>query len=376
MAAGARAVAEAELRQSRFVRAFLLRRLGAILLFFFAFDALIFRTGLYPSIVEPESTTGALELVLRNEIERPTPNRNQVLGIGHSRMALQPRLANQSGTGYTFASIWMGGTTPRDWYYELRAVDPTARRYAAILIAIDDFDEPDDYDYFGEREADLHYLAVRLGLRDLLPFSLSYDSPRLRWEAFSGILLKSFIFRRDFQAFLAAPAARIEKVKLFRRGSARWRYDSDGDELSLAGLSVDWKTRQIHFPDRLKPEQRQFIQDVFFKPYPPQTGRMTAFCRQWYGRILDHYRGSGTRLIFFRVPRAPVLAPPAFPAKPHSAVRDLAGEPGVIVLPEHRFDVLERPEFFADPLHLDRTAMHEFTRMLAADVQRILGPPK
>ena len=44
-------------------------------------------------------------------------------------MALLPRVVNEEkpGTGYTFATIGLGGTTPRIWYYALRAVDPDAR---------------------------------------------------------------------------------------------------------------------------------------------------------------------------------------------------------------------------------------------------------
>ena len=91
-------------------------RVLAIILFFAAFEGILFHTGLYSSIVEPDSTTGFMELQIRNEIRRPKPDRNQVLAVGHSRMALLPRVVNQEkpGTGYTFATIGLGGTTPRD----------------------------------------------------------------------------------------------------------------------------------------------------------------------------------------------------------------------------------------------------------------------
>ena len=104
-------------------------RIVAIIAFFAAYEGILFHTGFYSSIVEPDSTTGYMELQLRNEIRRPKPNRNQVLAVGHSRMPLLPRVVNEEkpGTGYTFASIALGGTTPRSWFYELRAVDPDAR---------------------------------------------------------------------------------------------------------------------------------------------------------------------------------------------------------------------------------------------------------
>ena len=129
-------------------------RIFAIIFFFAAFEGILFHSGLYSSIVEPDSTTGYMELQLRNELRRPKPNHNQVLAVGHSRMALLPRVVNEEkpGTGYTFATIGLGGTTPRAWYYALRAVDPDATKYAAIVIPSDDYNEPDSYDYQSERE--------------------------------------------------------------------------------------------------------------------------------------------------------------------------------------------------------------------------------
>jgi hypothetical protein len=53
----------------------------------------------------------------------------------------------------------------------------------------------------------------------------------------------------------------------------------------------------------------------------------------------------------------------------------LAAQPGVVLLDEHRFDELERPELFGDPLHLNGEGVLRFSRILAEEVRRILGPP-
>ncbi len=166
-------------------------RILATLLLFAAFEGILFHTGLYSSIVEPDSTTGFMELQLRNEIRRPKLNRNQVLALGDSRMPLLPRVPNEEkpGTGYTFATVALGGTSPRTWYYALRSVDPTARNYAAIVIPSADYNEPDSFDYDSEREADLHYLIARLELRDLLEFPRTYRNKKLQWLIVRGMIL-------------------------------------------------------------------------------------------------------------------------------------------------------------------------------------------
>jgi hypothetical protein len=352
-------------------------RVLAAIICFIALEGILFHTGLYPAIIEPDSTTGYMELQLRNEIRRPKPNRNQVLAVGHSRMALLPRVVNQEkpGTGYTFASIGLGGTTTRIWYYALRALDPTARNYAAIVIPTDDFNEPDTYDYQSEREPDLHYMIARLGLRDLTEFPWTYRSRQLQWVAIRGIILKGFVYKRDFLEFLDHPLARIAKSRYYAADSAGWYYGYGGTNTSLAGLQIDWQHRTMQFPDRIPENQRKEIEGVVFQSFPPDEGRETAYLRFWYGKIIDHYRGSGTKLIFMRVPRAPTSPPDAVP-KPNSAIRQIASQPDVIVLDEHLFDQLEHPYLFWDGQHLNRQGMEQFSKILATEVRRVLGPPK
>jgi len=352
-------------------------RILAAILCFAALEGILFHTELYSTITEPDSSTGYMELQLRNEIRRPKPDRNQVLAVGHSRMALLPRVVNQDrpGTGYTFASIGLGGTTPRIWYYALRALDPKARNYAAIVIPTDDFNEPDTYDYQSEREADLHYLIARLGLRDLTDFPWTHKSRKLQWVAFRGIIFKGFVYKRDFLEFLDHPLARIAKARYYSTDSAGWYYGYGGVDQNLAGLEIDWRHKTIQFPDRIPESERKEIEGTLFPTLPPDEGRETAYLRYWYGKIIEHYRGSGTKLIFMRVPRAPTSPPDPAP-KLNSAIRQIASEPDVVVLDEHLFDQLEHPDFFWDAWHLNRPGMEAFSHLLATEVRRVLGPPK
>jgi hypothetical protein len=114
---------------------------------------------------------------------------------------------------------------------------------------------------------------------------------------------------------------------------------------------------------------------MLFPLLPHDEGRETAYLRYWYGKIIERYRGSGTKLIFMRVPRAPTSPPDPAP-KLNSAIRQIASEPDVIVLDEHLFDQLEHPVFLWDAWHLNRPGMNAFSRLLGQEVRRVLGPPK
>jgi hypothetical protein len=314
---------------------------------------------------------------LRNELARPKKDHNQILTIGDSRMALVPRIANAmtSETGYTYGDISLGGSMPRCWYYALRAADPAAHGYRAVVMNSNDYDEPDSLEDVRDRQSDLHYLAAELRLSDLSVFPWTYHEPGLRWLAARDMLLKGLLYKPDFLAFLANPFSRIEHVRRSDRESADWMYEYQETEDSLAGLEIDWQHRTARFPDRFTGEQRQSLTDALLHEPFPQNGRYTEYLQDCYARVLNDYRGSGTKLIFLRVPRAPV-SPPDRPLKLNSAVRRLRFEPDVVLLDEHLFEGLERPEFFRDPWHLNRAGMDRFSRILAVELRKALGPPK
>lgn len=317
---------------------------------FLLFENLVFN--FYPRILSPDSSTGRLELVLRNELRRRVDLHKQIVAVGDSRMGFFPRYANEltGETGYTFASLTVPGTTPRCWYYMLREVDPAAQRYAAIIIPVYDYDDEEIEEDSADRVTDLHYLAPLLRWSDVAEFSRSYHTPSLAFEAGFGILLKGSIYKADFQDLLLHPEARIQAAQVARRDSAIWFYDFVGTSDSLKGIAPP-----------------------SFDPLLPNRGRQGAYLRTWFGRICERYRGSGTRIIFVRLPRGPFVRPDLPPHNPHSSVRELAARGYAILDQENFFDVLEKPELFSDPLHLNAPGCAQFSRMLALHIPQVLG---
>jgi hypothetical protein len=340
---------------------------------FWAVEFAIFHTDAYYTILRHDSSTGSVETYIRNEVKRARTNPHQVLAIGDSRMGFLPRYANELQTGYEFGSIALGGATPRDWYYMLRGADPAANRYSAILLAMDDYEDVEIEEDQSVRAADLYYLIARLRYADLPYFARSYrHDPKLEWAAARGIVLKGLIYKRDFQEFLLHPTARIQMAMLARKDSYQWYYDYVGPNQSLEGVTVDWVNRTVTVPAGFTPAQKKAYEDRFLLPRTPYRGDRTAYMHQWLGKIYEHYRGSKTRLIFLHLPRGAFVRPDQPEFNAHSSVRELAAQPGVILLPEHLFDSIERPGLFIDQLHMNGPGCAEFSRMLAKEVSRTL----
>ena len=340
----------------------------------FGLDALVFRSGLYTSILEPDSSTGLFELILRREQQAQHQyGRNLIATLGDSRFAYYPRVANEqsAATGLFFRQAGVAGTDARAWYYMLRDLDPTRDRYRAVVFGVDDYDDEDGAYDIGDDLATLHYVEARLRLSDIIPFSLSFEDPKARWQAFRGSLLKGTVFQRDVLAFLSHPRKRLADIALNARGYEQWTYDFVDTDRSVAGLKIDWNTFTATVPpgnDALRDELTRF---VLYRPYP-QTGRHAAFRRKWFGRLVDRYQGTGTKVVFVRLPRGPIPRPDNLVHKKSSSIREFAARPGVLLLDEHAFDSLEKPELFKDAFHLNNAGCSQLSVRLAQEIARLL----
>ena len=129
------------------VKGGLAARLIATVLIFAGLEGVIFHSGLYARIIEPDSTTGIFELTFRDELQRQAENGdNMVATVGDSRFAYLPRQANllTRESGLVFRNAGAAGTDARAWYYMLRDLDPTAHRYRAIVFGVNDYSDEDE----------------------------------------------------------------------------------------------------------------------------------------------------------------------------------------------------------------------------------------
>jgi hypothetical protein len=343
---------------------------GAIVVFF-VLDTAVFRTGWYASILEPNSTAGFLQSSLWVEQHRPAAGSNEVLAIGDSRIPLKPSAANAAGTAYRFFTIAVPGTTPRCWYYMLRTADPGANRYAAIVIPFDTYDDR-NWEDLRVRESDMRYLAPLVGFPDLFDFASSYPEWPLRGQAAATVLFKGFIYREDLQDLLVRHKARLGVVRDLQRRPSGWRYDAPWETQNLAGMSIDWNSRTLNLPQYLSDQKRKEIHDILLADQPPPTLEFAGYRRQWFGEIIRHYRGSRTRLLFVRLARGPVVRPGLI-TDSTSSIREIAARGEAVLLSEHLFDELERPELFGDALHMNQQGAVEFSGILAREVAKVLG---
>ncbi len=304
----------------------------------FSLDALLFRTGVYPRWLEPQSYAGHVEQMIERAARVPD---GSVLVLGDSRIAegLSSRLASAESGGLPFFNAAVPASSPRCWFYFLNRLGPG--RWSRIVLPLDDYSDEDGNWDVADTDLDTAILAGTLSLADAPGFVASHSSIAARATALRNTLFKGFAFQRDLREFLTAPRVRLEKVSQARAGSAAWL---DGYE----GLAAELAADQIPAPRAMS----------------PQHGWHHRYRLRWLGSFRDS-AGGPERLLAIRLPR---LRPRSAANLP-SAVRTL----GLAAAPTSLFEPLEHREFFADTEHLNRRGRAEFSRLLGGFLKAAAG---
>ena len=193
----------------------------AVIVFNLLIEAIVFHSHFYARYLDLSFSTGYTEAVFNIERRRPPNKKKQTLVVGDSRMdqGFSAKIANQHVSGdYFFANLGIDGTNARSWYYLVRDVDPRRDRYTAIAIGLANYDEPDGDKDPADRVSDLPYVANRLRLADIAPFTLSFTTWKLPHQRFfASCSLSPAFIRGDLQDFIERPRRRLQDAAYLRK---------------------------------------------------------------------------------------------------------------------------------------------------------------
>lgn len=320
---------------------------GFVFALWFGLQALLFRSGAYWHVAEPDSNAGAVTHALLLLEAAHRPGRRTVLVLGDSRVGegFSGPLAARGGD-IDFINLSVPGSTPRTWSYLLREIDRRGVRYDAVVIGT--LYEPTD----GIRSADwpldpLHQVAL-VGLRDVFeyPDATSPGAPRAR--AWRALLLPALTAQQDLRALLAAPLQRWKSLRK-RRQYIDDTIDYAGHEERLPAASPD-AAGPAPVPAALAAENAAYLR-----------GHLDAIAR----RAASH----GAKTFVFPLPRGPYAAElPPLPATPAWGAAK--------AWPSDLFAALEAPEYFFDRLHLNRAGRERLSAAVGERVRAELAAGK
>ncbi len=331
---------------------------------FICVDGAVFHSGLYLSILAPSSYAGRIWRITRAEKQRVPSSLREVLVLGDSRIAegFSAALANELGSsaGLKFVSLAEPAGSANTWYYMVREVDPTTRRYAAIVIPYGIGYEPNSADPLR-----ISMTAPLLRYGDCFHFASGFQRSSGRFRAFIAPILRGSAYQDDVADFLAHPFARIQNIRQEpTRIHSREIYK--GRDYDLVGTSYDPATGQVTFAPKLTEAQRSAFRRSLIQPSQSDTEYSLKLQRDWIPRIMDRYSHSPTAIVLTPVPRGPFPELGGF--SKDSVLPNFVLERTKFSLPEHTFDFLEKPENYFDAFHLNAKGRQKFTDALVSEL--------
>ena len=341
---------------------------------FILVDGVIFHTGLYVAILAPSSYAGRIARITRAERERAPSGLKEVLVLGDSRIAegFSAKLANELGAaaGLKFVSLAEPAASANTWYYMVREVDPTARRYAAIIVPYGIGYDPNSADPLR-----ISMTAPLLRYTDSFHFASGFQRWSGRVRAFIASILRGSAYQDDVVDFLAHPIARITNVRQANQRHSGSEYK--GREYDLVGTSYDATTGKVTYAPKLTEAQRSAFRKSLIRPSESDTGYSLKLQRDWIPRIMKRYADSPTAIVLTPVPRGPFLQLAGFSSVHESVLPTSVIEKTNFSLPGHTFDFLEKPEYYFDAFHLNAKGRQKFTENLVSElIARLAVGPK
>jgi len=332
---------------------------------FVCVDGAVFHSGLYVSILAPNSYAGRIWRITRPEKQRASSGLKEVLVLGDSRIAegFSTTLANELGSpaGLKFVSLAEPAASANTWYYMVREVDPTRRRYAAIVIPYGIGYEPSSADALR-----ISMTAPLLRYSDCFHFASGFQRSSGRFRAFVTCILRGSAYQDDVIDLLSNPIARIRSIREADKVRAGREYK--GRDYDLVGTSYDAATGQVTFAPKLTEAQRLAFRKSLIQPSQSDTEYSLKLQRDWIPRIMDRYYHSPTAIVLTPLPRGPYLQLGGFSGGRESVLPSSVIHRTNFALPEHTFDFLEQPENYFDAFHLNAKGREKFTETLVSEV--------
>jgi hypothetical protein len=338
---------------------------------FVCLDGAIFHTSVYVSILAPDSYAGRLVQITRAEKQRPASGLKEVLVLGDSRIAegFSSSVADGLGSsaGFKFVNLAEPAASVNTWYYMLRDVDPSARRYSAIVIPYGIGYEPSTADALR-----ISMVAPLLRYADCVNFASGFPRWSGRFRAFTACILRGSAYQGDVTDLLENPIARMRSLQQGpNRVHARAVYR--GRDYDLVGTSYDPSTGHVSFSPKLTEAQRQAVRKSLIQPSQSDMQYFVKLERDWIPRIVNRYANSSTAIVLTPVPRGAFRELNGSSAPYDVVFAGVAMQRPVFSVPEQTFDFLEKPDYYFDAFHLNAKGRQMFTEKLVAELVGRLG---
>lgn len=334
-------------------------------------ESLLFRTGFYyRHLAEPHSNAGTTALKLRLARRDATSHPPTILVFGDSRVGegFSPVIAQQATDSVNFVNVAAPGSSPRTWYYLLRAMVRKNVPFKLVVVGL--VYPPTGASRLADWPLDPAFMAPLVDLRDAIEFPASFVGPHVRARAREAIWLPTVLMQKDIQNLLASPRERRRHL----HGKLGWLKhirNYRGRDETMPPLAFDPDHRVIDWKNASQLQRTELEQHLRTLKQVPFDN--SAFAQLWFGQLLELIRENDAQLVFYPLPRGPYQEILPLDYAPPDWLSELANERDVTVLPADFLIDLEAPQYFFDALHANRAGRAITSERVAKAAAAILA---
>ncbi len=339
-------------------------------------DALVYRSGWYAKVAEPDSNMGAVTSMRMLAATEYRQNAHNVLVLGDSRVAegFSALVASQQQPRLNFINVAIPGSMPRTWWYLLRQFERDGYHPDAVVVGA--VYAPRDGTDLANWPLDPGHQLPLLQLSDYPDYLASIHADDMRRQVREFLLLPTLSVQNDLRSLLQAPLQRITKLLEYRPGYLASVPLYPGREEHMPALYLNADGALQSWNDATE-AQKHAISSHAAELKTPVPAAITSANRNyqqtWYLKIADWCLQHHVKLIVFPVPRGPYHAIQPVRTEPSAIRTALVNHPAAQVLPDDTFDSLETAGYFFDTLHLNHSGRELLSQQLATQVAAALS---
>jgi hypothetical protein len=334
-------------------------------LLYILINIIVFHGGWYKYLCEPKSYAGnvygrleVLKSVERSEDKKPIA----LVGDSITEEGIDAELVSE-WTGRPVVNLALPGTSPLDWSFFLRAIDPEQNRFDRIVLTV----IPQTV------RSQAHEDGIQTLLPVASPFLMREYLATRKKRTFENDYLafdRIYAFRRDLRDFILSPS-RWFAVRTARLDKLKWILNYEGETYDVCKVRVEG-SKVIQWGKIKDPEVRRLIRHnvnrITKLNYAPEVAGITGPLKQ----IAETYAKSGTKIIVVNVPFGPGhrVRPQSPPVSRYLNELSVLGAKGKVI----HWTAFEEPFYhecsnFFDYRHLNHKGRRIFSKWLSVQLK-------
>jgi hypothetical protein len=259
----------------------------------------VFHSGIYRAVTLVESFTGNVtgRLAVLKDVEKSQDQKVIALvGDSTTEEGLGARDLSVS-LGKPVVNLALPGTSPNEWFYFLRSIDPDRNRFDVIVLMITPHNMRSR-----PHEDGVQTLIGVAPIDEMLRYAWEFDKPSEKMEYVYATFDRIFGHRHDLAHLFFSPK-RIVSIREEKSQQLEKLKDWPGENFNVCRVGFDPATGKVsNWGEIRDPETRRLSENALRRTAELNRRPVVSGLLEPLGDIIKYYDNSTTKLVILSIP--------------------------------------------------------------------------